>query len=198
MLCLQSLPPGSHQYKFLVDGKWQHREDLDTVPDGIGGVNNQVVVAGTFRALSSLVSKLNAPFSWIPITPCCLCTTVHLRVFAPPNEGGLHVRLQGLRPVDKGSNGSMKSKACKEVLVRLASIGATQAFSDHLSLCSPLKKQFEKFVAEISSVVPTAFRCKCTYQDHMRADFASSGRSYHLRLVCPVASMQDEEVRSRC
>eukprot|EP00243_Klebsormidium_subtile_P005353 TRINITY_DN212_c0_g1_i1.p1 TRINITY_DN212_c0_g1~~TRINITY_DN212_c0_g1_i1.p1 ORF type:complete len:391 (-),score=76.22 TRINITY_DN212_c0_g1_i1:269-1441(-) len=39
-----TLPPGAHQYKFLVDGEWQHRSDVDTVPDGNGGVNNQVVV----------------------------------------------------------------------------------------------------------------------------------------------------------
>ncbi|KAL6758729.1 hypothetical protein V8C86DRAFT_2589662 [Haematococcus lacustris] len=38
------LPPGYHQYKFIVDGKWRHDESAPFMPDPLGNVNNWLFV----------------------------------------------------------------------------------------------------------------------------------------------------------
>eukprot|EP00201_Polytomella_parva_P022963 CAMPEP_0175046128 /NCGR_PEP_ID=MMETSP0052_2-20121109/4848_1 /TAXON_ID=51329 ORGANISM="Polytomella parva, Strain SAG 63-3" /NCGR_SAMPLE_ID=MMETSP0052_2 /ASSEMBLY_ACC=CAM_ASM_000194 /LENGTH=614 /DNA_ID=CAMNT_0016309819 /DNA_START=1556 /DNA_END=3400 /DNA_ORIENTATION=- len=38
------LPPGYHQYKFIVDGKWRHDETAPFMPDPLGNVNNWLFV----------------------------------------------------------------------------------------------------------------------------------------------------------
>ena len=38
------LPPGYHQYKFIVDGEWRHDEAQPFMPDPIGNVNNWLFV----------------------------------------------------------------------------------------------------------------------------------------------------------
>eukprot|EP00877_Chromochloris_zofingiensis_P006377 jgi/Chrzof1/1993/Cz10g29010.t1 len=38
------LPPGYHQYKFIVDGKWMHDETAPYMPDPLGNVNNWLFV----------------------------------------------------------------------------------------------------------------------------------------------------------
>lgn len=39
-----NLPPGYHQYKFIVDGKWQHEEGQAFVTDPLGNTNNWLFV----------------------------------------------------------------------------------------------------------------------------------------------------------
>jgi hypothetical protein len=39
-----NLPPGSHQYKFIVDGQWRHDHTAPTVLDNLGNVNNCITV----------------------------------------------------------------------------------------------------------------------------------------------------------
>ena len=41
---LINIPVGKHQYKFIVDGKWQYDETAPTVEDGYGSKNNIVEV----------------------------------------------------------------------------------------------------------------------------------------------------------
>ncbi|KAG2427741.1 hypothetical protein HXX76_012066 [Chlamydomonas incerta] len=38
------LPPGYHQYKFIVDGRWRHDETAPFMPDPLGNVNNWLFV----------------------------------------------------------------------------------------------------------------------------------------------------------
>ena len=38
------LPEGEHQYKFLVDGSWKYSDNVPTVDNKIGSLNNLVVV----------------------------------------------------------------------------------------------------------------------------------------------------------
>lgn len=38
------LQPGSHQYKFIVDGQWRHDHTAPTVLDNLGNVNNCITV----------------------------------------------------------------------------------------------------------------------------------------------------------
>eukprot|EP00295_Goniomonas_pacifica_P017734 CAMPEP_0175857192 /NCGR_PEP_ID=MMETSP0107_2-20121207/28956_1 /TAXON_ID=195067 ORGANISM="Goniomonas pacifica, Strain CCMP1869" /NCGR_SAMPLE_ID=MMETSP0107_2 /ASSEMBLY_ACC=CAM_ASM_000203 /LENGTH=126 /DNA_ID=CAMNT_0017173459 /DNA_START=12 /DNA_END=392 /DNA_ORIENTATION=+ len=38
------VPPGSHQYKFIVDGVWRNAEDCDIVLDSAGHQNHPLVV----------------------------------------------------------------------------------------------------------------------------------------------------------
>mmetsp|Transcript_25163 Transcript_25163/g.44873 ORF Transcript_25163/g.44873 Transcript_25163/m.44873 type:complete len:551 (-) Transcript_25163:58-1710(-) len=38
------LPPGYHQYKFIVDGEWRHDETQPNMPDPLGNVNNWLFV----------------------------------------------------------------------------------------------------------------------------------------------------------
>ncbi|KAI3424253.1 hypothetical protein D9Q98_009607 [Chlorella vulgaris] len=38
------LPPGYHQYKFIVDGEWRHDESQPFMPDPLGNVNNWLFV----------------------------------------------------------------------------------------------------------------------------------------------------------
>jgi len=40
-----NLPPGIHQYKFIVDGEWRHDEGQPYMPDPLGNVNNWIFVA---------------------------------------------------------------------------------------------------------------------------------------------------------
>lgn len=42
--CVVSLPPGYHQYKFIVDGEWRHDEAQACLPDPMGNVNNWIFV----------------------------------------------------------------------------------------------------------------------------------------------------------
>ncbi|KAK3266986.1 hypothetical protein CYMTET_24427 [Cymbomonas tetramitiformis] len=39
-----NLPPGVHQYKFIVDGEWRHDEGQPFMPDPLGNVNNWIFV----------------------------------------------------------------------------------------------------------------------------------------------------------
>ncbi|CAM6101562.1 unnamed protein product [Calypogeia fissa] len=39
-----TLPPGYHQYKFIVDGEWRHDDQLPVMSDPLGNVNNWVLV----------------------------------------------------------------------------------------------------------------------------------------------------------
>lgn len=39
-----NLPPGVHQYKFIVDGEWRHDESQPYMPDPLGNVNNWIFV----------------------------------------------------------------------------------------------------------------------------------------------------------
>ena len=38
------LPPGYHQYKFIVDGAWRHDDSAPFMPDPLGNVNNWLFV----------------------------------------------------------------------------------------------------------------------------------------------------------
>ena len=38
-----NLPPGYHQYKFIVDGEWRHDENQAFIQDPLGNVNNWCV-----------------------------------------------------------------------------------------------------------------------------------------------------------
>lgn len=40
-----NLPPGYHQYKFIVDGEWRHDENQAFIQDPLGNVNNWYVTA---------------------------------------------------------------------------------------------------------------------------------------------------------
>jgi 5'-AMP-activated protein kinase regulatory beta subunit len=42
--CTYMLEPGTHQYKFIVDGVWRHHPDQPTVHDEVGNINNFVDV----------------------------------------------------------------------------------------------------------------------------------------------------------
>ncbi|KAL3679986.1 hypothetical protein R1sor_022942 [Riccia sorocarpa] len=39
-----TLPPGYHQYKFIVDGEWRHDDQQSVVSDPLGNVNNWILV----------------------------------------------------------------------------------------------------------------------------------------------------------
>ena len=39
-----NLPPGYHQYKFIVDGEWRHDENQAFIQDPLGNVNNWLFV----------------------------------------------------------------------------------------------------------------------------------------------------------
>lgn len=58
------LPEGEHQYKFKVDDKWFHNQKEPTVPDGMGGLNNVIVVRKSdfevFEALDMDCRDVNA------------------------------------------------------------------------------------------------------------------------------------------
>lgn len=41
-----SLPPGNHQYKFIVDGEWLEDPKAEAVPNSFGTNNSQISVPG--------------------------------------------------------------------------------------------------------------------------------------------------------
>ncbi|KAL0043392.1 hypothetical protein WJX79_003486 [Trebouxia sp. C0005] len=60
------LPPGYHQYKFIVDGEWRHDETQPFMPDPLGNVNNWLFVrrpeqSQTQGILSSSSQQLQSP-----------------------------------------------------------------------------------------------------------------------------------------
>lgn len=46
LLPLQKVAVGTHTFKFIVDGVWQHSSEYPTVEDGAGGFNNVIDVKG--------------------------------------------------------------------------------------------------------------------------------------------------------
>ena len=48
------LPPGYHQYKFIVDGEWQHNEQEPFTQDPLGNINNWVLVKRPEGELAAL------------------------------------------------------------------------------------------------------------------------------------------------
>eukprot|EP00775_Hariotina_reticulata_P003066 gene3066-3346_t len=55
------LPPGYHQYKFIVDGKWMHDETAPYMPDPLGNVNNWLF-PGVGQVLQDLTKKKVSDF----------------------------------------------------------------------------------------------------------------------------------------
>lgn len=54
------LPEGEHQYKFVVDGRWEHDPNQTTVDDHFNGKNNQVTVKKSdFEVMDALDIDLN-------------------------------------------------------------------------------------------------------------------------------------------
>ena len=41
------LTPGTHQYKFIIDGQWRHDHTASTVLDNLGNVNNCIQISAT-------------------------------------------------------------------------------------------------------------------------------------------------------
>ncbi|GAX76328.1 hypothetical protein CEUSTIGMA_g3774.t1 [Chlamydomonas eustigma] len=56
------LPPGYHQYKFIVDGKWRHDETAPFMPDPLGNVNNWLFVRRVDPATNHPISSTTAQF----------------------------------------------------------------------------------------------------------------------------------------
>jgi len=57
-----SLPAGRHEYKFVIDGNWTSDPNaLETGPDGFGGENAIVVLAGSGDNLKIVVSEKGKP-----------------------------------------------------------------------------------------------------------------------------------------
>jgi len=55
-----NLPPGVHQYKFIVDGEWCHDESQPYMPDPLGNVNNWIFVAAPGTTTTSGGATSNA------------------------------------------------------------------------------------------------------------------------------------------
>ncbi|XP_059643248.1 sucrose nonfermenting 4-like protein isoform X2 [Cornus florida] len=60
---IQDLPPGYHQYKFLVDGVWRFDGQQICVPDEYGRINNVVLVNELASSSSSIHPELVLPWS---------------------------------------------------------------------------------------------------------------------------------------
>ena len=52
-----NLPPGYHQYKFIVDGEWRHDENQAFIQDPLGNVNNWYAIP----AISDRGARARAP-----------------------------------------------------------------------------------------------------------------------------------------
>eukprot|EP00898_Chlorokybus_atmophyticus_P007834 jgi/Chlat1/8051/Chrsp73S07535 len=52
-----NLPPGYHQYKYIVDEEWRHDEGLPSMPDPLGNVNNWVLVKKPDEAQLAQLSR---------------------------------------------------------------------------------------------------------------------------------------------
>jgi 5'-AMP-activated protein kinase, regulatory beta subunit len=51
------LPEGEHQYKFVIDGKWEHDPNQATVDDHFNGKNNIVIVKKSdFEVMDALAN----------------------------------------------------------------------------------------------------------------------------------------------
>ncbi|KAL2649965.1 hypothetical protein R1flu_018093 [Riccia fluitans] len=63
----KKLPVGKFAYKFIVDGEWKHSADSPTVPDGIGGLNNEITVAvGTDPVKGAVVTSSESAIQTAP------------------------------------------------------------------------------------------------------------------------------------
>lgn len=61
-MVIVDLPEGEHQYKFYVDGKWEHDPNQPTIDDNYNGKNNIVVVKKSdFEVMEALDMDSMAP-----------------------------------------------------------------------------------------------------------------------------------------
>eukprot|EP01102_Stenamoeba_stenopodia_P012754 TRINITY_DN4056_c0_g1_i2.p1 TRINITY_DN4056_c0_g1~~TRINITY_DN4056_c0_g1_i2.p1 ORF type:complete len:210 (-),score=41.71 TRINITY_DN4056_c0_g1_i2:338-967(-) len=58
---IQNLPPGVHQYKFIVDGKWRHATDQPIATDVAGNINNCIEVRRETDELQTRVLSSSPP-----------------------------------------------------------------------------------------------------------------------------------------
>ncbi|KAK3232717.1 hypothetical protein CYMTET_56958 [Cymbomonas tetramitiformis] len=67
------LPPGVYQYKFIVDGVWQHAPELPAMYDELGNVNNvlevQEHVPENLESLASFQAPASPPDSYNQLMP---------------------------------------------------------------------------------------------------------------------------------
>lgn len=66
---IQNLPPGVHQYKFIVDGKWRHATDQPIATDVLGNINNCIEVRKETDELQSRVLSSSPPGEYSQHTP---------------------------------------------------------------------------------------------------------------------------------
>ena len=52
-----NLPPGEHQFKFLVDGQWLRSADYDTVDDSVGSDGNNVLQVCTAAEICCVAGR---------------------------------------------------------------------------------------------------------------------------------------------
>ncbi len=58
-ITIVDLPEGEHQYKFVVDGKWEHDPNQSTIDDGFNGRNNIVTVKKSdFEVMDALAMDI--------------------------------------------------------------------------------------------------------------------------------------------
>eukprot|EP01102_Stenamoeba_stenopodia_P012753 TRINITY_DN4056_c0_g1_i1.p1 TRINITY_DN4056_c0_g1~~TRINITY_DN4056_c0_g1_i1.p1 ORF type:complete len:262 (-),score=62.72 TRINITY_DN4056_c0_g1_i1:123-908(-) len=66
---IQNLPPGVHQYKFIVDGKWRHATDQPIATDVAGNINNCIEVRRETDELQTRVLSSSPPGEYSQNTP---------------------------------------------------------------------------------------------------------------------------------
>ena len=72
--CVVSLPPGYHQYKFIVDGEWRHDEAQACLPDPMGNVNNWIFVKSVETQTQQ--GSVQPPINFAPMSTSKVATQV--------------------------------------------------------------------------------------------------------------------------
>ena len=73
VLRLQDVPRGVHQYKFIVDDKWQCAHDQPQMKDGGGNTNNILDISNYQRFQAAHVPENKTLYA----TLVCMCEAMH-------------------------------------------------------------------------------------------------------------------------
>lgn len=83
------LPPGYHQYKFVVDGQWRHDEGQPFMPDPLGNVNNWLFVRRSDSAQSSQDHLANVSGGNLVATPSSMSNQQAASLQPQPSAAGV-------------------------------------------------------------------------------------------------------------
>ena len=112
------LPPGYHQYKFIVDGAWRHDDSAPFMPDPLGNVNNWLFVrraeggsgAGSAGGVGGIAGT---PTTATSASAAAAATVVPSSIPIPASAAPSSHLPSGAGPADVGGGAALAAQAAR-------------------------------------------------------------------------------------